>query len=161
MLLIVYCSSNVIFQSYARHLNNLVLYMVAAKTSTSVKNQVQIRNTVEKVASSFVPPQQPSQQASLLGSDSHVKPKLVDEKLVSKGNIISNPVLKSTTAAPGTRIDSPSTNTVSQLKIAPVKHNIDTKPAVSSLTRTSVSTNLPSDPKVHLHYKLQISCIMQ
>jgi len=135
--------------------------MVAAKTSTSVKNQVQIRNTVEKVASSFVPPQQPSQQASLLGSDSHVKPKLVDEKLVSKGNIISNPVLKSTTAAPGTRIDSPSTNTVSQLKIAPVKHNIDTKPAVSSLTRTSVSTNLPSDPKVHLHYKLQISCIMQ
>lgn len=134
--------------------------MVAVKTSASVKNQVQIRNTVEKVASSFVPPQQPSRQASLLGSDSHVKPKLVDEKLVSKGNIISNPVLKSTTAAPGTRIDSPS-NTVSHFKIAPVKHNVDTKPAVSSLTKTSVSTNMPSDPKVHLHYKLQISCIMQ
>ncbi|WVZ19206.1 hypothetical protein V8G54_006528 [Vigna mungo] len=120
--------------------------MVAVKTSTSVKNQVQIRNTVEKVASSFVPPQQPSRQASLLGSDSHLKPKLVDEKLVSKGNIISNHVLKSTTAAPGTRIDSPS-NTVSHLKIAPVKHNVDTKPAVSSLTKTSVSTNMPSDPK--------------
>ncbi|XP_047166624.1 uncharacterized protein LOC124835701 [Vigna umbellata] len=118
------------------------------KTSTSVKNQVQIRNTVEKVATSFVPPQQPSRQASLLGSDSHshVKPKLVDEKLISKGNIISNPVLKSTTAAPGTRIDSPS-NTISHVKIAPVKHNVDTKPAVSSLAKPSVSTNMPSDPK--------------
>ncbi|CAJ1974027.1 unnamed protein product [Sphenostylis stenocarpa] len=117
------------------------------KTSTSVKTQVQIRNTAEKVASSFVPPQQPSQQASLLGSsDSHVKPKFVDEKLVLKGNIISNPVLKSTSAASGTRIDSPS-NTISQFKIAPVKHTLDPKPPVSSLTKPSISTNLPSDPK--------------
>jgi len=122
---------------------------------------MQSRNTVEKVVSSSVPPQQPSQHPSLLGSsDSHVKPKLVDEKLVVKGNITSNPVLKSTTAASGTRTDSPS-NTVSQFKIAPVKQNVDTKPAVSSLTKPSISINLPSDPKVHLQYNLQISCIMQ
>ena len=33
-------------------------------------------------------------------------------------------------------------------KGAQVKHAVDTKPAVSSLTKPSISTNLPSDPKV-------------
>ncbi|WVZ19324.1 hypothetical protein V8G54_006646 [Vigna mungo] len=33
-----------------------------------------IRNIVEKVVSSFVPPQQPSPQSTLLGYDSHNKP---------------------------------------------------------------------------------------
>jgi len=151
------------------NLNNLFLYIVAVKTSISVKNQMQNRNMVEKVVTSFVPPQQSSQHPSLLGSsDPYVKPKLVDEKLVPKGNIISNPVLKSTTAASGTRTDPPSnppsntpSNTVSQFKMAPVKHSEDAKPAVSSLTKPSISANLPSDLKVHLLYNLQISCIMQ
>nr|KYP70072.1 hypothetical protein KK1_009280 [Cajanus cajan] len=115
------------------------------KASTSVKNQVQIRNTAEAVAGSSVPPQKPSQQALLGSSDSLAKSKLADEKPVLKGNLISNPVVKSTTAASGTRIDL-SSNTVSQFKVAQVKHSVDTKPAVSSLTKPS---NLPSDPKVH------------
>ncbi|XP_020213130.1 uncharacterized protein LOC109797488 [Cajanus cajan] len=113
------------------------------KASTSVKNQVQIRNTAEAVAGSSVPPQKPSQQALLGSSDSLAKSKLADEKPVLKGNLISNPVVKSTTAASGTRIDL-SSNTVSQFKVAQVKHSVDTKPAVSSLTKPS---NLPSDPK--------------
>ncbi|KAK7353011.1 hypothetical protein VNO80_18443 [Phaseolus coccineus] len=118
------------------------------KTSISVKNQMQNRNMVEKVVTSSVPPQQPSQHpSSLLGSsDPFVKSKLVDEKLVLKGNIVSNPVLKSTTAASGMRTDPPS-NAVSQFKMAPVKHNVDTKAAVSSLTKPSISANLPSDLK--------------
>ncbi|TKY74433.1 telomeric repeat binding factor 2 [Spatholobus suberectus] len=118
------------------------------KTSASVKNQVQIRNTTETVASSFVPLQQPTQQALLGSSDSHAKSKLADEKPVLKGNLISDQVVKSTTAASGTQIDSLS-NTISQVKVAQVKNAVDTKPAVSSLTKPSISTNLPSDPKVH------------
>ncbi|RDX86668.1 hypothetical protein CR513_31972, partial [Mucuna pruriens] len=114
------------------------------KTSTSVKNQVQIRNTTETVASSFVSHQQPSQQALFGSSDSHAKSKLADEKPVLKGTIISDSLVKSTTAAPGT-IDS-SSNTTSQIKVAQVKSAVDIKPAVSSLTKPSISTNLPSDP---------------
>ncbi|KAL5145267.1 hypothetical protein HKD37_06G015353 [Glycine soja] len=116
--------------------------MTDVKPSTSVKNQVQIRNTTEKVASSFVPPQ----QALLGSSDLHAKSKLADEKPVLKGNLISDPVVKSATATLGTRID-PLSNTISQIKVAQVKNAIDTKPAVSSLTKPSISTNLPSDPK--------------
>jgi len=122
--------------------------MVAVKPSTSVKNQAQIRNTTEKVSSSLVPPQQPSQQALLGSSDLHAKSKLADEKPVLKGNLISDHVVKSATATLGTRVD-PLSNTISQIKVAQVKNATDTKPAVSSLTKPSISTNLPSDPKVH------------
>ena len=107
--------------------------MVAVKPSTSVKNQVQIRNTTEKVASSFVPPQ----QALLGSSDLHAKSKLADEKPVLKGNLISDPVVKSATATLGTRID-PLSNTISQIKVAQVKNDTDTKPTVSSLTKPSI-----------------------
>ncbi|KAK7410473.1 hypothetical protein VNO78_01276 [Psophocarpus tetragonolobus] len=119
--------------------------MIDAKTSTSIKNQVQIRNptnAIEKVASSFVPPQ----QALLGSSDCHAKSKLADEKPVLKGNLISDPVVKSTTAALGARLDSLS-NTISQSKVAQIKNAVDTKPAVTPLTKPSISTNLSSDPK--------------
>lgn len=133
-------------QLATRHSLSLALDMPFIKTSTSVKNQVQIRNARETVASSFVPPQQTSQQALLGSSDSHAKSKLADEKPVLKGNLISNPVVKSAAAASGTRIDPPS-NTISQLKVAQVKTTVDIKPVVSSLTKPSIPTNLPSDPK--------------
>ncbi|KAL5190388.1 hypothetical protein HKD37_04G009838 [Glycine soja] len=120
--------------------------MTDVKPSTSVKNQAQIRNTTEKVSSSLVPPQQPSQQALLGSSDLHAKSKLADEKPVLKGNLISDHVVKSATATLGTRVD-PLSNTISQIKVAQVKNATDTKPAVSSLTKPSISTNLPSDPK--------------
>ncbi|KAK7351224.1 hypothetical protein VNO77_10518 [Canavalia gladiata] len=111
------------------------------KNSTSVKNQVQIRNTTETVASSCVPLQYPSQQALLKSSASLAKSKLADEKPVLKGNPISNPTVKSTTA--GTQIVSPS-NTISQVQ---VKNTVDTEPVGSSLTKSSISANLPSDLK--------------
>ncbi|XP_028228398.1 uncharacterized protein LOC114409223 isoform X1 [Glycine soja] len=120
--------------------------MTDVKPSTSVKNQAQIRNTTEKVSSSLVPPQQPSQQALLGSSDLHAKSKLADEKPVLKGNLISDHVVKSATATLGTRVD-PLSNTISQIKVAQVKNATDTKPAVSSLTKPSIYTNLPSDPK--------------
>ena len=63
------------------------------------------RNTTEKLSSSLVPPQQPSQQALLGFSDLHAKSKLVDEKPVLKGNLISYHVVKSGTTTLGTQVD--------------------------------------------------------
>ncbi|KAL2339990.1 hypothetical protein Fmac_007930 [Flemingia macrophylla] len=113
------------------------------KASMSVKNQVQIRNMAETVAGSVVPPQKPSQQVLLGSSDSHAKSILAEEKPVLKGNLISNPVVKRTSADSGTRIDFPS-NSTSQIKVAQVKTSVDTRPTVSPLTKPS---NLLSDPK--------------
>ncbi|XP_027355429.1 uncharacterized protein LOC113865219 [Abrus precatorius] len=109
-----------------------------AKTSTLVKNQVQIRNTTETVATSSVPP-----QALLRSSESSAKSKLV-EKPVLKCNPISEPAVKSITA--GTQIES-RPNTMSQLTVAQVRNTEDTKPAASSSTKSSISVILPSDPK--------------
>jgi len=106
------------------------------------------RNTTKKLSSSLVPPQQPSQQALLGFSDLHAKSKLLEEKPVLKGNLISDHVVKSATTTLGTGVD-PLSNTISQIKVAQVKNDTDTKPTVSSLTKPSISTNFPSDSKVH------------
>ncbi|KAK7311679.1 hypothetical protein RJT34_09968 [Clitoria ternatea] len=116
------------------------------KASTLVKHQVQIRNTTEKIASSFVLPQRPSQLTLLGSSDSLAKSKLADVKPVIKSNIISDPAVKSTTAASGTRIDAPS-NTISQSKFAQVRNTVNTGPVGTSLVKSSISASLPSDSK--------------
>ncbi|XP_061352495.1 uncharacterized protein LOC133297384 isoform X2 [Gastrolobium bilobum] len=112
-----------------------------ARTSTSIKNQVQTCNATEgsTVHNSFVPPSQhPSQQALLGSCGSSAKPKLVSGKSIPKCNPMPNTSVKSTTVV------SP-LNTGSQHKVAQARNVIVTG---NSLTKTSVSGGLPNNPKV-------------
>lgn len=66
--------------------------MVAGRTSTSIKNQVQSRNATEvSTVRSSVPAQRPSQQAVLGSCGSPAKSKLASESSVSKCNTIPGP----------------------------------------------------------------------
>jgi hypothetical protein len=93
---------------------------------------------------SSIPAQRPSQQAC----GSPAKPKLASENPVSKSNAIPACELKPAIVHSGAQTVSRS-NAMPQLKVAQAKNVVHTVPAGSSLTKTPISTGLPSDQKVH------------
>ncbi|WJX34937.1 hypothetical protein P8452_22994 [Trifolium repens] len=109
---------------------------------STVRCSVPTQTQVSTVPSS-IPAQRPSQQAC----GSPAKPKLASENPVSKSNAIPACELKPAIVRSGAQTVS-RLNAMPQLKVAQAKNVVHTVPAGSSLTKTPISTGLPSDQKV-------------
>ncbi|KEH35728.1 myb-like DNA-binding domain protein [Medicago truncatula] len=135
-------------QLATRHSLNLALDMPFKKlsapgvtdpgrTSTSIKNQVQPRNTAQfSTIRSSVPSQRPAQQAC----GSPTKPKLASENSVSKCNAMSARESKPGIVHSGAQTQTVSrTNAAPHLMVSQAKNVAHTVPACSTLTKTPIS----------------------